>query len=1364
MKYESEEYYIGLDMGTSSVGWAVTDPHYHLIRKKGKDLWGARLFEKANTAQERRTNRINRRRNQRRKQRIAFIREAFRKEVEKVDVNFFRRLDESQLYLEDKSIKEPYLLFNDLNYTDKDFYHQYPTVFHLITDLLTSDRKFDIREIYIAVSSLYNHRGNFLNKSLGNETQDEDLVFKNLDEAFSACGMNWNTKAENIEVVKQILCDRSLNKKEKQDQLAHCLEINKKTEKEKIEFLKLLTGGKADSKKMFPQYHYERDEKLSFAFADEKWEETLNAIEERLTSDEYGLILALKSVYDWSILADLMKNEKTGETYPYLSMARKDSYEKHKADLRLLKSVIKRLIPNEYNHFFRQYDGKGKTYTNYIGSVQYHEKRHRFKHITTKEFYDGLKKLLKPYSEDEEIKQILQDIESETFLPKQITNMNGVIPNQVHAKELKVILEKASQHYDFLNETNESGLTVKEQIMQMFTFQIPYYVGPLANLNGKGNGWAVRYVGKERTKVYPWNMDEVIDEKETADQFIKRMISTCTYLGDEYVLPKSSILYEKFAVLNELNSLKINGQPVSVDLKQKIYRDLFTKGKRVTQKGLLLYLKREGVISKSEETILSGFDIDFKNTLSSYRKFCEVFATNELNDEQIRMAEDIIEWLTVFGDSKKFVREKIHGNYPQITANQLKRILSFNFKDWGKLSKQFLELEGEDRETGKSCSLIQALWDTNNNLNQLLSSRFTYKENLEKKRKKIEKDLFEFTHEDLDDLYISAPVKRMIWQALKIMKDIVIVMKESPTKLFIEMTRNNENEKTRTVSRKNKLVDLYKKIKGESRDWIKELERYEEKDFRSKKLYLYYTQMGKSAYSGEPIDMDKLFDKNVYDIDHIYPQSKVKDDSLLNNCVLVKRKENMDKGNNFPIDPDIQTKQEHLWKFWLEKGLITQEKFNRLIRKKPFTNDELADFVNRQLVETGQATKTIADLFKMTFPNSDIVYVKAGNVTDFRQYIKVYKCREVNNLHHAYDAYLNVVVGNVYDTKFTKNPMNYIKEQRKENSNERYHMDKIFEFPVIRNGKEAWITKNDESINIVRKTLARKTPLVTKRNFEANGTIAKETIYPKGNVKDQGYLPRKTSIPALRDMKKYGGVTRIKIAYFFLVEHEVKKKRIRTIECVPIYRKEELKTKEQLERYCREELKLINPSIRLEKIKPYSLLKMNGNFFYITGKTNDRFSLANAMELYVDKVSENHIRDLVKYKNCGYFNVDDKEARKRNERLYTILTKKHLTVFKGSPKPMGEKLQQYQQLFLELEVSKQVYVLLQILQLTATNVKTKADLTAIGGKANEGTMDISKNLENVIKNQIKKGLVTELMLINQSPTGLFESEIDLLTI
>ena len=42
-----DEYFIGLDIGTESVGWAVTKPDYTLAKCYGKGLWGVRLFETA---------------------------------------------------------------------------------------------------------------------------------------------------------------------------------------------------------------------------------------------------------------------------------------------------------------------------------------------------------------------------------------------------------------------------------------------------------------------------------------------------------------------------------------------------------------------------------------------------------------------------------------------------------------------------------------------------------------------------------------------------------------------------------------------------------------------------------------------------------------------------------------------------------------------------------------------------------------------------------------------------------------------------------------------------------------------------------------------------------------------------------------------------------------------------------------------------------------------------------------------------------------------------------------------------------------------------------------------------------------------
>ena len=48
----NRDYFIGLDMGTNSVGWAVTNPQYELLKAKGKDLWGIREFDSAEGARE----------------------------------------------------------------------------------------------------------------------------------------------------------------------------------------------------------------------------------------------------------------------------------------------------------------------------------------------------------------------------------------------------------------------------------------------------------------------------------------------------------------------------------------------------------------------------------------------------------------------------------------------------------------------------------------------------------------------------------------------------------------------------------------------------------------------------------------------------------------------------------------------------------------------------------------------------------------------------------------------------------------------------------------------------------------------------------------------------------------------------------------------------------------------------------------------------------------------------------------------------------------------------------------------------------------------------------------------------------------
>ena len=94
----SKKYYLGLDIGTNSVGWAVTDENYNLCKYAGKRMWGIRLFEGGETAEQRRISRSNRRRLSRKKQRIDLLQELFAEEIAKMDPTFFIRLNESRLH------------------------------------------------------------------------------------------------------------------------------------------------------------------------------------------------------------------------------------------------------------------------------------------------------------------------------------------------------------------------------------------------------------------------------------------------------------------------------------------------------------------------------------------------------------------------------------------------------------------------------------------------------------------------------------------------------------------------------------------------------------------------------------------------------------------------------------------------------------------------------------------------------------------------------------------------------------------------------------------------------------------------------------------------------------------------------------------------------------------------------------------------------------------------------------------------------------------------------------------------------------------------------------------------------------------
>lgn len=828
-------------------------------------------------------------------------------------------------------------------------------------------------------------------------------------------------------------------------------------------------------------------------------------------------------------------------------------------------------------------------------------------------------------------------------------------------------------------------------------------------------------------------------------------------------------------VLNELNNLRIDGKKPSVQVKQGIYEELFKTGKRVTLNQLIKYLYNKSIIASKEDVVIEGIDGGFNASLTSVGKFRGVLGDELFTDANQAMAEEIIFWGTVYGNDKKFLKDEIESKYGTVLSkDQIKRILGFKFNGWGNLSKTFLELQGSC-ECG-DCSLIQALWETNHNLMELLSEQYGFKKELDALASNVEKPLTEWTIDDLDNKYLSAPVKRMVWQTIKMLREACELTNKEPDRVFVEMPREHGKENDRKASRKKKLLDLYSALKRENKTWaelkIREIEGKTEADFRIKKLYLYYMQQGKCMYSGEKIELNDLFNNNLYDIDHIYPRHFIKDDSLENNLVLVKKQINNHKSDNYPLENNIRKNMNEFWKTLREKNFISKEKYSRLIRTEEFTDEEKAAFISRQLVETRQGTKAITQVLKQAFPNTQIVFVKAGIVSDFRKKFDINKVRALNDTHHAKDAYLNIVVGNTYYTKFTNNPMNFIKDARKNPKNDfyRYNMDKIFDYNVIRNGEEAWIADNGKTKQHVLRIMKKNSVTITVKTEEYHGALSnKVTVWSKEKAKGNpdAYMPVKTSDTKAQDVTKYGGITSIANSGYTLVEYKVKGKKVRSLEALPAYLgRSNALTNEDIMQYISAALQkeyagkeISDLSVRVPFVPQKSKVRVDGFEYYLGGKTGNYICLNNAMPLYLSGNDEEYLRKIMKAIEIDNYEEIDKDSNaiiteEKNAALFnTLSVKLNSEPYINNQWNIYKILEGKEEIFKDLDIQKQCCVIVKIIDWIKSKTQG-VDLTDIQGKNQSGTMKVNKRISEC----------KECILIHQSVTGMYERRIDLLSI
>lgn len=1363
-----EEYYLGLDIGTNSVGYAVTDPQYKILKYHGEPMWGSHVFEEGSQCAERRGFRTARRRLNRRQQRVRFVQEIFAHEIEKVDSRFFLRIKESALYREDANGNDPFILFNDNGYTDKEYYLKYPTIHHLIMDLIDDENPHDVRLVYLAVAWLVAHRGHFLSdveKTNVEKVLDFSTSYNAFKEMYHSIGQDipWVDEEETFKNILLKKCGVKDKEKAFKDELFKN-NSNKKTSEGTEEndilgtnsVITLLSGGTVTADKLFVQAEFQDKISISFKKNEDEFEQILTEL------DEYAeYLLKIRAVYDWAVLYEASQGQV------YISKAKIEVYEQHKKDLAGLKAFIRKYCPDKYNEIFRDAgDNNYVAYSYNFNSLNLDEGEKRPKRKALQEdFCTYIRKIVKDIKCEMEDKEFYEDmgkrLELGTFMPKQVNTDNRVLPYQLYYFELARLLEKVSSYLPFINEKDSEGYITKEKLLSIMEFRIPYYVGPLHRDHKENNSfaWIKR---KAQGRIYPWNYEEKIDLDASEQAFIDKMTNQCSYLPGEDVLPKYSLLYCKYEVLNEINNIKINGQRITVDCKKEIF-GLFKRNKKVTVKRIRDFLVSNNYMSDSDE--ITGLDISVKSSLKSYHDFRRMLENKTVNEEDV---EEIIKRLT-YTEDKKRINKYLEENYPNISGEDRRYISKLKYKDFGRLSEKFLTgIKGVVKETGEILSVIQIMWETNDNLMQIIfSDHYTIKDALEREREDYYSEHPASVEQILSDMYVSNAVKRPIYRTLDIIGDVTKACQNAPRKIFVEMARGGGEKGKRTVSRRDKIKELYKhmdkqevrEISKEISELLGELDKKTDNELQSEVLFLYFMQLGICMYSGDPIDITKLKSDAYVNVDHIYPQAYVKDDSL-NNKVLVKSKLNGEKSDNYPINKDIRDKMSSIWKHYRKEGLISEEKYNRLTRKTPFTDEEKQGFVNRQLVETRQSTKAVAEILKTMFPETEVVYVKAGLASEFRHAFGIIKSRQINDLHHAKDAYLNVVCGNVYHSTFTKKFFQ---------NNLKYSIktETVYKRKIEVDGKPIW--NGQESLSFVIKMLGKNNIHYTRYAFcRKGGFFDQMPVTAK-----EGLVSRKKNLPS----EKYGGYNKPTASYFIMAKYTEKvKKEKQDIMIVPVelmVGEKVLNDKNFAVGYIQQQIAQIS-NRKVEEIVNVSFplglrpLKVNTRFSFdgfeacVTGKANGGkiLGISSLVALKMDNKKDNYIKKIEKYIEKRKLNINIKLDEKydginyeSNQMIYNILVEKiQCSIYKTMFGSLVEGLENAKSIFEQLSLEEQCLCINSLINVFKTGRSSGCDLTLIGGKKQAAVCTVSSKVSNWKKNH------TCVKIIDESASGIFRKE------
>lgn len=1271
MEY-SGSYNIGLDIGTNSLGWAVADNNGSLIKYKKKPMCGTVLIQMSGqTAAVRRSFRSARRRLARKRQRIQWIQELMGPVVLKDDLTFFERLKYSYVSKKDESCTvDPSLLFDNSYYKTHEYFKEFPTIYHLRKRLIETDNRMDIRLVYLAVHHIIKYRGNFLyeGQTLGIDNLNVKEAVIEMLEAFEVLDSDDDTSvADDIEKVLK----EKTRKNSKRDDLANLLEDYAPQDMEKPKvwakaLAGLILGYSTDVSVLFG---LEESKKLSFA--DESYIEAEDLLDDYQTEQ----FESMQKVYSAQVLLNIL----SGDSISTLSDAYIAIYEKHEQDLRKLKDLLRKYCDLET---FKRILDKGEvSYKAYVEGG--HKCTNEILCKTLKTVLNGMPQ------DDEDVISCLSDIEDGTFLVKPRNSNNGAIPNQLHVEELEKIIDNQARFYPELK-------VIKAKLVSIAEYRIPYFVGPLSK--DSPFSWVVR---DEKQKIYPWNFNDVVDANKTAQAFIRRMTNKCSYLIGEDVLPKESILYSEYTVLDELSNVLVDGHRLAPDCKMDALNSLFKKHKTVSSAMFRNWYKT----NYHKEVYVSGLSDNkkFQSNMRAYVDLTGIIGPLD-SDSKLEEAEKIIELITLFQDRK--IREsQIREFCPDLSDRQVNAIMKLSYAGWGRFSRKLLNgVFSSDGDT-----VIERLRNSSQNFMQIM---FNKNLNFEEAINKANLSLAPSEEGSIKDFIMEYPgspaIKKTIWTAIKVVDEIQSIIGHAPSNIYIEVASGDEKKKV-TSSRYKKLSNTYSKIDDEIfKETFAELKKFKDnpKALDRRALFLYFLQNGKCLYSGKSLSIAEL---SLYQIDHILPRCYIKDDSI-DNLALVIPSENQRKLDSLVLSDRIIDSQSREWDLLYKNGLMSRKKYDNL-RRRSVDDKDIEGFINRQLVETRQICTNVFRALKIIYNGKVPVYGVSAKLTyNLKQKINLPKIRELNDYHHAVDAYTAILAGN-FSQKWLSVPRGelnqfyrqLIAEVGPENRQVRYGI--IAE--LFYSSKLGW-NGPVQLMNLLNCS-KRHDFYVNCLTEEISGEFYNQTLMGKGTGIKK-LIPRKNNMPT----EIYGGYTGNNDAYFCIVEDKSKpREKALSLIGVPV---RVVALKKQNPDAVIEYFKSIGiaePYIIKDRIKKYQhILYPNGNAFdefYMVGARE----VINAKQLWLSAKSTRTLNAM----------LHSNQERKNDvlpfdvEILYDELCER-ISKYYPCFRKLGDDCEKYKEVFMALPYAEKIKHIKNMLTVTKANSSRveKWERTGVDGK------------------------------------------------